>query len=125
MALAFLLDENVPGRLWRAIQRHNEEQPDFINAVRVGEPLDLPLSADDPSILLWAERNGRLLITEDKSTMPVHLAKHLANGHRCPGILMLVAGISVVQLIEYLALIAHASQGVEWQDRIEYITRLS
>ena len=68
MPVTFLLDENVPGRIWRAIQRHNEDSVDILDVVRVGQPDDLPLSADDRSILLWAERQGRILITEDKNT---------------------------------------------------------
>jgi hypothetical protein len=45
---------------------------DILNVVCVGQFDDLPFSADDPAILLWAERQGRILITEDKTTMPAH-----------------------------------------------------
>ncbi len=122
MALAFVLDENVPSRIWTAIQRHNTVHNEFLNVVRVGESHELPFSSDDPSILLWAEQKNRLLLTLDKSTMPVHLAKHLVEGHHSPGILMLNANASTVRCLEYLVLVAYASEGVEWQDRIEYIT---
>ena len=43
MPVTFLLDENVPGRIWRAIQRHNEDSVD-LDVVRVGQPDDLPLA---------------------------------------------------------------------------------
>ena len=80
MPITFLLDENLPSRIWRAIQRHNEHNADILDVVCVGQSDDLPFSVDDPSILLWAERQGRILITEDKSTMPAHLAAHLDMG---------------------------------------------
>jgi hypothetical protein len=35
--------------------------------------------------LLWAEREGRVLVTLDRHTMPGHLANHLRAGHNSPG----------------------------------------
>jgi len=121
MPVAFLLDENIPSRIWRAIQRHNEHNVDILDVVCVGQSDDLPFSADDPSILLWAERQGRILITEDKSTMPAHLATHLDEGRHCPGVFMLRPGTRVPDLLEFFVLVAYASQSAEWRDRIEYI----
>ena len=121
MPVTFLLDENVPGRIWRAIQRHNEDSADILDVVRVGQPDDLPFSADDRSILLWAERQGRILITEDKNTMPAHLATHLQGGHHSPGIFMVRPGTRVPDLLELLVLVTQASPSAEWRDRIEYI----
>jgi hypothetical protein len=119
--LKFLLDENIPSRIWRVIQQHNKTQDDLIDAVKVGDMSDLPLSSDDAAILLWAEKYKRILITEDKRTMPVHLAKHLSSGHTCPGIFVLKLSVSASQIVEYLMLVAYSSQAREWQNRIEYI----
>ncbi len=58
MALRFLLDEHLRGPLWHAIQRHNLSSSDSLDVVRVGDPADLPLGSDDPTILAWAERFG-------------------------------------------------------------------
>ena len=121
MPITFLLDENLPSRIWRAIQRHNEHNADILDVVCVGQSDDLPFSVDDPSILLWAERQGRILITEDKSTMPAHLAAHLDKGHHSPGIFMVRPATRVPDLLEFLVLLAYASQSTEWRDRIEYI----
>lgn len=121
MPITFLLDENIPSRIWRAIQRHNEDNVDILNVVCVGQFDDLPLSADDPAILLWAERQGRILITEDKTTLPVHLATHLDEGRHCPGVFMLRPATRVSDLLEFLVLVAYASQAAEWRDRIEYV----
>jgi predicted nuclease of predicted toxin-antitoxin system len=121
MPITFLLDENLPSRIWRAIQRHNEHNADILDVVCVGQSDDLPFSVDDPSILLWAERQGRILITEDKSTMPAHLAAHLDKGYHSPGIFMVRPATRVPDLLEFLVLLAYASQSTEWRDRIEYI----
>ena len=77
MSLTFLLDENLPGRVVRAIQRHNLASEMPLDAVRVGDMPELPLGADDPTVLLWAESAGRILISEDKHTLPNHLEVHL------------------------------------------------
>ena len=121
MPLAFLLDENLPGRLFRAIQRHNLRGGDPIDAVRVGFPPDLPLSSDDPTVLRWAESEDRIVVSEDKNTMPGHLGKHLAAGHHSPGVFLIRPGASVRTIVEFLVLVAHASEPHEWRDRVEYI----
>ena len=121
MAMAFLLDENIPGRIWRAIQRHNQDEEDRLDVVCVGQPDDLPFSSDDPTVLLWAERQDRILVTEDKSTMATHLKAHLASGNHCPGVFMVRPGTGVPELVEFLVVVAYASEPAEWKDRIEFI----
>lgn len=71
--IPFLLDEHLRGPLWSAIQRHNLRASSTNDAVRVGDPPDLPLGSQDEVILVWAERENRILVTEDVNTMPGHL----------------------------------------------------
>jgi hypothetical protein len=63
MALTFLLDENLRGPLWQAILQNNLRGGAWLDVVRVGDPPDLPLAADDAAILAWAQREGRILVT--------------------------------------------------------------
>lgn len=121
MPLAFLLDENVPGRVWRAIARHNVRSEDVLDVCRIGELADLPLGADDTTILEWAEREQRILVTEEKKTMPGHLAKHLQAGHHSPGVFLLHPGLGLPELVEFLVLAAYASEPDDWWDRIEFV----
>ena len=121
MPLFFLLDENLPARVFRAIQRHNESEALALDAVCVGQFSDLPLSSDDGTVLRWADREGRILITEDKSTMPSHLEEHLLAGRHSPGVFLVRQGTPIPALIEFLVLAAHASEPAEWENRIEYI----
>ncbi len=121
MPLAFLLDENIPGRVWRAIARHNVRGEDVLDVYRIGECTALPLGADDATILEWAEREHRILVTEDKQTMPGHLENHLQAGHHSPGVFLLRPGLSLRELVEFPVLVANASEPNDWWDRIEFI----
>jgi hypothetical protein len=119
--IKFLLDEHLRGPLWSAFQRHNSRGQWLLDVARVGDFGDLPLGSADPDILLWAERSDYLLVSRDKSTMPTHLAAHLALGRHSPGVLLLVKSASIADVIEFLTLVAHASDAGEWKDRIQYI----
>jgi hypothetical protein len=107
--------------LWSAILRHNTLGGLLIDAVRVGDPPDLPLGCDDPTILLWAEREGRILITEDVRTMPAHLAKHTQAGSHSPGVFVISAGFSIQQILDSLGLVAHAGEAGDYENTITYV----
>ena len=119
--LRFLLDEQLRGPLWSAILRHNAQGGLPIDAARVGDPSDLPLGSDDPTVLLWAEREGRILLTEDVHTMLGHLATHLQSGHHSPGIFVISSGCSIKELVSSLELTAHAGDPDDHRDTITYI----
>jgi hypothetical protein len=121
MPLRFLLDENLRGPLWAAIEQHNGKGTDLLDVVRVGDPVDLPLGTPDPDNLCWVEREGRLLITLDKTTMPSHLNQHLQAGRRSPGILILRPGCRIPEVVDFLVIAAYASDPLDWQDQVQYI----
>jgi hypothetical protein len=91
------------------------------DAVRVGDPPDLPLGTIDPDVLLWAQREGRIFVSLDKSTLPGHLAQHLQSGHRSPGILIISRSSTIAEVVEYLKLAAYAASPAEYEDGITYI----
>lgn len=72
----------------------------------------------DPEILCWCEENDVVLVTNNRSTMPVHLAEHLAQGHHIPGILILNPKLSIGETMDELILIADASFDEEYLDQI-------
>jgi hypothetical protein len=115
------LDENQRGVLWHVIQRHNARGIDPIDAVRVGDLPDLPLGSDDPMILRWAEREERILVTFDRSSMSDHLRGHLESGNHSPGIFMVLPESKPVEVVDYLVLAAYASDPAEWIDWIKYL----
>lgn len=89
MPLTFLLDEHLRGDLWDYIVAHNAGGGSPIDAVRVGDPPDLPRGSADPDILIWAVAHGRIVVSRDFRTMPGPLAAHLAAGRHSPGLALL------------------------------------
>jgi hypothetical protein len=121
MPLTYLGDENLPGRLLRAIQRHNARGLLLLDYLRTGEPEDLPLGSTDPAILQWIEQHRRVLLTVDEHTMPAHLAQHLQDGRHVPGIFMVQPSAKMADVLDFLVLAAYASDVSEWRDQIRYI----
>lgn len=121
MPLRFLLDEHLRGPLWLAILRHNLQGGLPLDVVRVGDAPDLPLGSSDPVLLQWAERENRILLSEDRHTMARHLADHLQGGRRCPGILLIRLGYSLAQLVSHLELVAHAGDASDYENRLLFI----
>ena len=121
MPLAYVLDEHLRGMLWQAIRQHNAASAFPIDGVQVGDPVDLSLGTSDPDILLWAEREGRVVVTLDRGTMPGHLTAHLQAGHQCAGIFIIRSKATIPQIVDYLVAAAYAADPAVLHDRYEYI----
>ncbi len=121
MPLRYVLDEHLRGPLWRAIQQHNTGGAYLIDVLRVGDVVDLPLGSSDPNIRSWAEREGRVVVSFDKGTMPGHLATHLQNGHHSAGVYLLRRNATIPNVVDYLAMSAYADDPAVLLDRYEYI----
>lgn len=113
----YLLDEDVDPRLRRTLRRHH---PDII-VWRVGDPGAPALETKDPDILLWCEANDFILVTNNRSTMPVHLRDHLAAGRHVPGIFILNPKMSLGETADEPALIWAASRPNEYRDQLLYL----
>jgi hypothetical protein len=121
MPVRFVLDENLRGYLWKAVGHHNSSGGDVIDAVRVGDPPDLPLGTDDPALLQWAERENRILVTCDAKTMIVRLQDHWAAGHDSPGIFLIRQRSRLQDVVFFLALAARDGNEIQWRNRVEFI----
>lgn len=121
MAIRYLLDENLRGPLWHAIQRHNASGGLPLDVARVGEPPDLALGSPDPFVLEWCERQNRTLVSVDHGTLPGHLADRLTHGGHSPGIFLIRPGTSLRDAIESLELVAHAGDPADYRDRVIYL----
>ncbi|MGP0062401.1 MAG: hypothetical protein ACLQGP_02200 [Isosphaeraceae bacterium] len=87
----------------------------------MGEDPELPLGMGDPDLLLWAERQGFDLISNDARTMPGHFAEHLAAGHHSPGVFLIALPGSIPAILEALFYYADASDDDLWRDQIHFI----
>ena len=117
MSLQYLIDENVNPAYPNQIRGR---EPDIVIKV-VGEPETPPRSTLDPDILYWCEENNFVLVTNNRTSMPLHLADHLAQNHHVPGIFILNPSLSIGENLEELILAAIASEEDEYQDRIVYL----
>jgi hypothetical protein len=113
----FLLDEHIS----RSIQRQLRRLEPQIEVLVVGDPGAPPKGTPDPDILTWLESNRYILVTENRSTIPDHLAKHYAAGWHVPGIFWIRPHTNVGSITEELYLIWFASIGEEYQDRTLFI----
>lgn len=79
------------------------------------------MGCQDPEILIWAEGESRILVSRDLSTLPIFLADHLHAGHHSPGIFLIRHGATLTEVVDFLVLVAHASEPWEWADRCQFI----
>ncbi len=78
MKVRFLLDENLSPKLKVAVLRLNPT----IDILRVDDPDAPPLGTLDPELLRFLELSQRILVTDNRKSMPRHLEAHWeAGGH--------------------------------------------
>ena len=118
MKVRFLLDENLSPRLKIALHRLDEA----IDVLRVGDDGTPPLQTADPEIIQFLSRSHRMLVTDNRSSIPAHLADHYADGGESHwGIVWIRPGTSLGEIAANLYLIWQASEAEEWLDRAEWI----
>lgn len=80
----------------------------------VGDPRLPPRGTLDPEIILWCELNNFILVTNNRRSMPVHLAEHLAQGQHIRGIFVLRPQAEIGEIIDHLIFMALAAQENEF-----------
>ncbi|MCC5631468.1 DUF5615 family PIN-like protein [Nostoc sphaeroides] len=120
MTLKYLLDENVAPLYQVQLKRQKRDLVVWV----VGDPGTPPKSTLDPEILCWCEEHYFLLVTNNRKSMPVHLAEHIAQGRNIPGIFILNDKLTIGQNINELILIAEASFDNEYQNQILHLPLL-
>jgi hypothetical protein len=119
VSIRFLADANLDNAIVQGV-RHHEPSIDFKSANDAGLE-GLP----DDKVLEIAAREGRVLVSHDKSTMPVHLAARLRLGRGSPGVLLALPRATVGEVVESLLTIWSSSRQEEWADQIHYLPSLS
>ena len=116
-----LCDESTHGNLAKAFHRRTRlgEQPS-VDVLRVGEPGAPPFGTQDPELLVWCEEYDRILVSDDRNTMPGHLAAHIASGRHSPGVLLLKNGFRIPRVVESVVLIAVVEPEL-CRDRVVFI----
>ena len=114
MKVRFQADADLDGRVLRGLRR---AAPEIDIRAAAGAGLS---GHRDPEVLRIAAADGRILISQDRRTMPDHFRRFVADA-ASPGVILIRGGISVATAIEELVLIWTASEAEEWVNRLVWI----
>ena len=87
----------------------------------MGEPDTPPKGTLDPEILIWCEVHNFVLLTNNRKSMPVHLADHITQGRHVPGIFIFNPDMGIGETFDELMVIAGGSFDEEYQDQIIHL----
>ncbi|MBM4334054.1 MAG: hypothetical protein FJ117_23035 [Deltaproteobacteria bacterium] len=113
--LLFAADENFNNDIVRGLLRRKPN----LNIVLAQEA---GLSgADDSTILEWAAREGRVLLTHDVSTITRYAYERIGVGKVMPGVFEVSRDIPIGIIIEDILLLADYSLEGEWEGQVRYL----
>lgn len=113
--LRLAADENFNYDIVRGVLRRNPE----VDIVRLQ---DSGLSgADDPTVLEWAAREDRVLLTHDVTTMTRYAYERVRTGKPMPGVFEVNRSVPVGLAIEEILLIVECSLKGEWEGQVRYL----
>ncbi len=117
MKIRFLIDENLSPRLKQALLRLNLN----IDVLRVGDDGAAEFGTLDPDILFYLESSERILVTDNRNSIPGHLEVHWSNGGMIWRILWVRPRTSIGDLASNLWLIWEVYETEEWIDKTDWI----
>ena len=109
------IDENFDHHILRAMMRRvpNLDARTVMDAGLAG--------ADDPTVLEWAAREGRVLLTHDVRTMTRFAYERVDRGEAMPGVIEVLARAAIGQIVEDLVLVVQCSGPEDLRDRVLYV----
>lgn len=113
--LKLLADENLDNDILRGLELKNLAL-DFLRVQDVGLQ-----EAQDPDILEWAARNGRIVVSHDRKTMARFAYERVGNGLKMPGVFLLRRFASIGPVIDDLWLLVDCSHEGEWEGQVIYL----
>jgi hypothetical protein len=114
MRVRFQADADLDGRIIRGLRRIAPE-------IDIRTATDAKLDGlKDPDVLRMAADSGRVLVSQDRRTMPSHFAQYSA-GAQSSGVILLREAIPIATAIEEFVLIWSASEAEEWIGRLVWI----
>jgi hypothetical protein len=75
---------------------------------------------EDPDVLAIAAREGRVLVSHDRRTMPYHFGEFIMT-NTSPGLIIVSQHLSIATAVEELVLIWAATEAEEWLNQIKSI----
>ena len=74
----------------------------------------------DPQVLSYAAREGRILVTHDRSTMPDYFSSFIKS-HQSPGLIIISQQLAISVAGNDLKLMWAASEAEEWANQITFL----
>lgn len=113
--LRLAADENFNNDIVRGVMRRNP-------AADIARVQDAGLSgADDPTVLQWTARTGRVLLTHDVATITRYAYERVRHEKPMPGVFEVGRGVPIGVAIEDILLLAEYSMEGEWEGQIRYL----
>lgn len=113
--LRLAADENFNNDIVRGLLRQKPE----LDIIRIQ---DVGLSrADDPTVLEWCAREGRVLLTHDVTTITRYAYERVQAGQPMPGIFEVSRAVPIGRAIEDILLLAECSLEGEWEGQVRYL----
>jgi hypothetical protein len=113
--LRLAADENFNGDIVRGILRRMPHV-DLVRAQGMGIS-----GADDATLLDWAAREGRVLLTHDVSTITRFAYERVRAGLAMPGVVEVSRTVPIGRSIEDILLLVECSLDGEWEGQIRYL----
>lgn len=111
MRIRFQADADLSEDIVFGVLRR-ESQIDFQTAGEAGLRV-----LSDAQVLALAAREGRIVVSHDRKTMPRHFAEFLRT-NSSPGLFIVSQKIDLTSVIEGLVLVWAASEAEEWVNRL-------
>jgi hypothetical protein len=74
--------------------------------------------SDDPTVVSWAAEHGRVVVTQDVSTMSRHAYARVAAGLPMPGVWEVPRSLPIGAAIDEILLLTECSVPGEWEGRV-------
>jgi hypothetical protein len=114
MSPLFQADEDLNAKIISGLLRR-EPSLDFQTA-KAGNLLGLT----DPEVLAIAAREGRILVSHDRETMPAHFSRFIQN-FTSPGLIIVSQKLDIREAIDSIILVWVASEANEWINQVGYL----
>jgi hypothetical protein len=113
--LPLAADEDVHGDIIRGVRRR-VPSIDLVTVQEAGLK-----GSTDPAILEWAAQQGRVLITQDISTMVGQAWDRVRAGLPMPGVLACGQGVTIGQAVDDVLLAALGGDAADFKDLVKFL----
>ena len=113
--LPILIDENFDHRIIRGL-RLRLSQLDCLIVQQIGMS-----GIDDPALLDWASKEGRVIVTHDVNTVTKYANERLKLGLSMPGVIIVPEQLEIGRAIADLEIFIECSSAVDMENQIQYL----